>query len=109
MPGNPLSDPNWAPKRADTVERVVGQVRDKTTKPLLTAYRGLVFGLVAAFGAMFAAVLLVVVAVRGLQALIEIGTSHADAVWIGYLVIGVLFTIGGLLMMKKRFPQEEAS
>ena len=27
MPGNPFTDPNWAPDLADTVERVVGKVR----------------------------------------------------------------------------------
>jgi hypothetical protein len=107
MPGNPLSDPNWAPKLADTVERVVGQVRDKTTKPLLVAYRGVVFGLVAVFTAVFALVLTLVVGIRGLQALIEIFTSHADAVWIGYLVIGAVFAVVGLVVMKKRFPQED--
>lgn len=107
MPGNPLSDPNWAPKLADTVERVVGQIRDKTTKPLLTAYRGVVFGLVAAFSGVFALILLLIVAIRGLQALIEIFTSHADAVWIGYLVIGAVFAVAGLVILKKRFPQED--
>ena len=107
MPGNPLSDPNWAPKLADTVERVVTTVRDKTTKPLLIAYRGLVFGLVAAFSGVFALVIGIVLAVRSLQALIEIGTSHEDAVWISYLAIGALAVGGGLLLMKKRFPQEE--
>ncbi len=108
MPGNPLSDPNWAPNLADTVERVVGQVRDKTTKPLLIVYRGLVFGLVALFGVVFAAVLGIVLGVRGVQALIGIGTSHADAVWIGYLAVGAFFTIAGLVIMHKRFPQEPA-
>ena len=29
MPGNPLTDPNWAADLADTVERVVGTVRDQ--------------------------------------------------------------------------------
>jgi len=105
MPGNPLSDPNWAPRLADTIERVVGRIRDKTTKPLLLVYRGLVFGLVAVFGAGFAVVLAIIVGVRGLQALIEIGTSHADAVWIGYLASGAIFSITGLIIMNKRFPR----
>ncbi len=108
MPGNPLSDPNWAPKLADTVERFVGQVRDRTTKPLLLAYRGLVYGLVAAFTAVFAIVASIILGVRGLQALIEIFTSHADAVWIGYLAVGAIFSIVGLIIMKKRFPQDSA-
>lgn len=107
MPGNPLSDPNWAPKLADTVERVVTQVRDKTTKPLLTAYRGLVFGLIAAFSGAFALILVLIVGIRGLQALIEIFTSHADAVWIGYLFVGAVFTVTGFVVLNKRFPQED--
>ncbi|HRE00911.1 MAG TPA: hypothetical protein PLV68_06400 [Ilumatobacteraceae bacterium] len=109
MPSNPLNDPTWAPKLADTVERVVGQVRDKTTKPLLVAYRGLVFGLVAAFSGVFMVILVVITAIRSLQALIEIGTSHHDAVWISYLAIGALFSIAGLVLLKKRFPSETAS
>ena len=47
MPGNPLTDPNWAPKLADTIVRVVESIRDKTTKKVLTAYRAIVFGVIA--------------------------------------------------------------
>lgn len=110
MPGNPLTDPNWAPNLADTVERVVGTVRDKTTKPLLIAYRGLVFGIVAAFGGVTALVMLIIAFVRGLQALVEIGTSHDTAVWVSYLGVGALFTLLGLIVMRKRYaaPEPEA-
>ncbi|MEO7398698.1 MAG: hypothetical protein ABIW84_09060 [Ilumatobacteraceae bacterium] len=105
MPGNPLSDPNWAPNLADTIERLVTKVRDKTTKPLLIAYRGVVFGLVAVFGATFALVLAIIIGVRGIQALIDISASHEDSVWISYFVIGGLFSLVGLIIMKKRFPR----
>ena len=37
MPGNPLTDPNWAPDLADTVERVVGTVREGATTPVVHA------------------------------------------------------------------------
>ena len=60
MPSNPLSDPNWAPQLADTIERVVGQVRDKTTKPIVMIARGLVFGLLSVFVGVFALVRLLV-------------------------------------------------
>ncbi len=106
MPGNPLTDPQWASDFADTIERLVRTVRDRTTKPLLLAYRALIFGLVAAFGSVFAAVLGIIFAVRGLQALIEIGTSHENAVWISYLVIGAIFSIAGFVIMRKRFAVE---
>ena len=107
MPGNPLTDPDWAPKLADTVVRIVGGVRDKTTTKVLTAYRGIVFGLVAAFAGGLALVLLIVALFRGVQALFDIAFDHHNSVWISYVFVGVLFTSGGLIAMKKRFPAAE--
>ena len=49
MAGNPLTDPNWAADIADTVERVVGTVRDRATKPVVHVTRAVVFGLLGAF------------------------------------------------------------
>jgi LPXTG-motif cell wall-anchored protein len=106
MPGNPLTDPQWAPNLADTIERVVGNIRDKTTKPLLVAYRAVVFGLIAAFGGVVALVLLLIALSRALQALIGLGVDHHNAVWISYLGLGALFSLGGLFAMKRRFPAE---
>jgi len=102
MPGNPLSDPNWAPNLADTIVRLVTSVRDKTTKPVLLIARAVVFGLIALFGGIAAIVLLIIIATRSLQALIEIFTSHQAAVWISYLAVGVLFTLAGMFLMSKR-------
>ncbi|MCU1364710.1 MAG: hypothetical protein JWL72_3797 [Ilumatobacteraceae bacterium] len=104
MPGNPLTDPDWAPKLADTIVRVVGSVRDKTTTKVLTAYRGIVFGLIAAFGGVLALVLLIIGLFRGVQALLDIGLDHHNSVWVSYLLVGALFTFGGLIAMKRRFP-----
>ncbi len=49
MPGNPLTDPNWAPQLADTIDRYVGLVRDKATSKVVLVVRGLVFGIVILF------------------------------------------------------------
>ena len=62
MPGNPFTDPNWAADIADTIERVVATVRDRTTKPLVTASRAIVFGLLAAMLGVVAVTLLLIVA-----------------------------------------------
>jgi len=106
MPGNPLTDPNWAPNLADTVVRVVTSVRDKTTKPLLLISRALVFGIIGLVGGVIAIVLVLVIATRGLQALIEIGTSHRNAVWISYLGVGIGLSLIGFLLMSKRTQKE---
>ncbi len=108
MPGNPLTDPNWAAKLADTIERVVGLVRDKTTKPLLLLYRGIVFGVIGVVGGIIACVLLVIALTRGLQSILEWPFDHRDAVWMSYLLMGVVFTIVGAFCMNKRHSLDEA-
>ena len=60
MAGNPLTDPNWAADLADTVERVVGTVRERATTPVVHVTRGVVFGLLGAFLGVTALVLLLI-------------------------------------------------
>ena len=102
MPGNPFTDPNWAADLADTVERVVGNVRDKTTRPLVKASRAVVFGLLAAIVGIVAVVLLLIVATRGTQALLDIGLPHARSVYLSYFIIGGILCLAGALLMRKR-------
>ncbi len=104
MPGNPLNDPNWAASLADTIVRVVGSVRDKTTKPVLTIVRYAIFGLVAVFGGGVALVLLVIAGLRALQDLIDLLAPRRDAAWISYAALGIIFSVVGLVLLKKRFP-----
>jgi len=108
MPGNPLTDPDWAPKLADTIERVVTGVRDKTTKRVLVASRAVIFGVIIAIGAAVALVLLVVALFRAAQAVLDTFLDHHNSVWISYLALGALFTFAGLIAMKKRFPADPA-
>src|SRR6478609_6881041 len=105
MPSNPLSDPNWAPQVADTIERIVGQVRDRTTRPVILAARAIVFGLLAAILGLFALIILIVGLMRGFQAILEWPFSHETAVWLSYVIVGGLFFLTGALMMAKRVPK----
>jgi len=102
MPGNPLTDPHWATDVADQVERIVGTVRDRATKPLVHIARGVVFGLIAAFLGLTALVLLLVGLTRGLQTVLELIVSWPRAVYISYLVVGGILSLAGLLVMRKR-------
>lgn len=102
MPGNPLTDPNWAADTTDTVVRVVDQVKSKTTKPAVMAARGLVFGILAAFLGLFALVLLLLGLTRGLQAALDAGFDHERSVYISYFIVGGLLSLVGLLLFKKR-------
>ena len=107
MPGNPFTDPNWAADLADTVERVVGSVRDKTTKPLVTVTRGVVYGLLAAILGVAALVLLIVMLTRGTQELLDqFKVRRSAAVYISYLAVGGIFSLLGLFVLSKRYSKD---
>jgi biopolymer transport protein ExbB/TolQ len=105
MPANPLTDPNWAPDLADTVERVVGTIRDKTTNNVILVARGLVFGLLAGILGLAVAVLAILTFTRGLQTLLELGMSWERAVYVSYFILGGICCLVGLLLMRKRHPR----
>ena len=108
MPGNPLTDPNWAKEFADTIDRYVGKVRTTVTDRLVYAVRALVFGIVIAIAAPVSLILLIIVSTRFLQRLIDLGTDHDSSVWISYAVMGGLLVLGGSLMMRKRYAGPDA-
>lgn len=110
MAGNPLTNPNWAPELADTVERLVGQVRDKTTSKVVVVVRALVFGLVVAFSGIVALVLTLILGTKLLQRIVNIGgwIDADSSVWVSYMVLGGIFTLFGLFCMHKRESPDDA-
>jgi len=102
MPGNPLTDPEWAAETTEKVVQLVGSVRDKTTRPVIHAARGLVFGVIALFLGLFAFVAFLMTLTRGMQALLDLGMDEARSVYVSYLIIGGIFCLIGLLLFKKR-------
>jgi uncharacterized membrane protein len=102
MPGNPLTDPNWATETTDTVVRVVGNVREKTTVPAVHAARAVVFGILAAFIGLAALVLFLIMVQRAVEALWDLGVSEEQAVYLSQLTIGGILCLVGLLLFAKR-------
>jgi polyferredoxin len=102
MPGNPLTDPNWATELADTVERLVGTVRERATTPVVHIARGVVYGLICAFLGVMALVLFLIAFTRALQALLDLAVDTDQAVYLSYLILGGILSIAGLLVLKKR-------
>jgi hypothetical protein len=96
MPG-PLDprDPDWPVQAADTVERVVGTIRDKTTVPLTTVARGVVYGLIVATMGIAVVILLAVAAVRAVDVLVP------GNVWRAHLIVGLPFALAGLLLLRR--------
>lgn len=87
---------DWAAQTADSIERVVGSVRGKTSEPLERIARILVYGLLAAVVGIAALALLAVLLVRGLDILIP------GEVWSAHLLAGGIFTLLGLFLWRKR-------
>ena len=108
MPGNPLTDPNWAPELADTIDRYVGKVRTMVTERAVLAVRAVVFGLVILIAAPVTFALMVILGTKFLQRLIAIVTDHDSSVWASYVLLGGLMVLGGSLMMRKRYTTEDA-
>jgi hypothetical protein len=89
-------DDGWADQAADTVVKVVDAVREKTTGPVLTVARAVVYGLIGVFAAIVALIVLVIALTR----LIDVYLP--GEVWSSYLLLGSVFTVGGLLVWRKR-------
>ena len=87
---------DWTVQAADTIERVVVGIRDKTAVPLTTVARGIVYGLLAAVMGIAVLVLVIIGAVRALNAYVTQGE-----VWASYLLVGGIFTLGGVLTLRK--------
>lgn len=94
--GDGLLQGDWPVRAADAIERLVDQVRSKTTGPAIIASRWVVYGLVLAFLALAALVLFVIGLVRGLDVAIP------GDVWIVYAILGAICLLAGVFLWTKR-------
>ncbi len=93
--GSGGSGPDWPVQVADSIERVVGAVRDKTARPLTTVARGLVYGLIALVMAIAVLVLVTVGLVRAVDAYLP------GEVWSAHLLVGAIFCLAGAFLLGK--------
>lgn len=91
MPGE-----DWAAQTADTIDRVVGSVRSKTTEPLERLVRIMVYGTAVAIIGTAVLVFVFAALLRGLD------VAMPGDVWSAHAVLGGIFTLGGLLCWRKR-------
>jgi hypothetical protein len=87
---------DWAAQTADTIDRIVGSVRGKTSEPLERLARILVYGLLAFIVGLATLVLLAVLVVRVLDVVIP------GRVWSAYVIAGGIFSALGLFLWRKR-------
>ena len=88
---------DWTEQAAEAVESVVLTIREKTTTPLTTAARGVVYGIVIAVLGVTALILLAIVLIRVLTVYLP-----PNKVWVSDLIVGGIFTLAGLFAWSKR-------
>jgi hypothetical protein len=108
LPGAAAPDRDWPAQAADTIEQVVGTVREKTTGPAITAARGLVYGLFAGVVGVVVAVLFIVMAVRMLDTYLPDAWFGEEHMWAAYLVLGVVFLLVAAILWPRRKPREDS-
>ena len=86
---------NWPAQAADTIVETIAKVRDKTTKPAITASRGLVYGLLAFIVGTGAAILALILVVRFYDSYSPVG------VWLLYTVLAIAMIGFGVLLLRK--------
>ena len=102
MPGNPLTDPNWATEVTDQITSLVGAVRDKTTNNAIVAVRAIVFGLLGLILGLVLLTLLLIILTRVIQAILSNWIDWDTAVYVSYFIVGGLLTVAGAFFMTKR-------
>ncbi len=91
-----MPDQDWAADTADRIDHVVAVIRSKTSDRLVGVARLVVYGLLAAVMSTMALILLLIAAIRFLDAYIPRG------VWIPYMALGAIFVVAGLFLWSKR-------
>jgi hypothetical protein len=102
LPGPPEPKHDWAAQAADTIESVVGSVRDKTTGPALTVVRGVVYGTFAAIVGFAVLIVFIIAAVRLLDAYLPDAVFGEQHVWVVYLILGAAFSLAGAVAWRRR-------
>ena len=92
---------SWPAQATDAVVKAVDTVRDKTTGPLQTASRGVVYGVLAAVLGIMVAILAIITMIRGIDALVSLVVDPPN-IWITYLIIGVIFLVAGWFVFRRR-------
>ena len=92
---------DWVTQVVGLIERVVGSLNSKATKPVIKLVRGLVYGVIAGFLGLMALVLVAIAAVRLLVIATGALFDH-EQVWLAEVAVGAVFLLGGFLLLSRR-------
>jgi uncharacterized membrane protein len=104
---NPFTDPRWAKKTVEAIDRWVDFISDKTTRPIANLVRLVVFGVIAVVATITIIVLALIGISRALNELLDVWLSRQDAVWISYFILSFVFVAIGAWLMRRRYPSKQ--
>ncbi|MFM8652933.1 MAG: hypothetical protein ACKOQT_09045 [Acidimicrobiaceae bacterium] len=107
MISNPFTDPKWAKKTVDAIDRWVDFISDKTTRPIANLVRLVVFGVIAVVATITIIVLALIGISRALNELLDIWLTRQDAVWISYFILSFVFVAIGAWLMRRRYSSKQ--
>jgi hypothetical protein len=96
---------DWTTDLVDNLDSAIAMVRDKTVVPAQNATKAVVYGLLVAFFALTAFLMIAIALFRGIVIL-------TGEVWASYLILGGIFVIAGAfcwLLRSPRTKSEEAN
>ena len=107
MISNPFTDPRWAKKTVEAIDRWVDFISDKTTRPIANLVRLVVFGVIAAVATITIIALALIGISRALNELLDIWLTRQNAVWISYFILSFVFVAIGAWLMRRRYPSKQ--
>tara|TARA_Y100001970_G_scaffold281828_1_gene393407 strand:+ start:1158 stop:1544 length:387 start_codon:yes stop_codon:yes gene_type:complete len=95
---------DWPQQVTEQIVSKVDEIRDKTTGPAIKISRSVVYGLTACFLLLLSIPFLILGISRGLIEVFDawVVSDRSTAVWVVYLITGVLWLAVGLLFWRKR-------
>lgn len=107
MISNPYTDPRWAKKTVEAIDRWVDFISDKTTRPIANLVRLVVFGVIAVVATITIIALALIGISRALNELLDIWLTRQNAVWISYFILSFVFVAIGAWLMRRRYPSKQ--
>jgi hypothetical protein len=84
----------WTTQAADTIEKTVVAIRDRTVEPATRAANYVIYGVFAACCVFTALLLLTIVLFRVL--------TYAMPVWAAWMLLGGIFVLAGMFLWTRR-------
>jgi uncharacterized membrane protein len=104
---NPFTDPRWAKKTVEAIDRWVDFISDKTTRPIANLVRLVVFGVIAVVATITIIALALIGISRALNELLDIWLTRQNAVWISYFILSFVFVAIGAWLMRRRYTSKQ--